>query len=141
PRLLPAPQAPGSQQLAFSALDRPPGAVGPPPTTAPPRSGPNNGCAILIEEVSGLATGSTTAACFDGTAGTSSGTLVSGANTVTLGAYSSTAASEFLIIAYDDDGDTTGNTVTTPSGYTADANNVTGSSNDTLTVFYKNSTA
>ena len=59
--------------------------------------------ALIIQEVTGLATGTTLAAMVDGTPAVIGG----GTSTTTTGlpAYTSTAASEYLIAVYGDDGD------------------------------------
>lgn len=90
---------------------------------------------MLVQEVSGLAAGNTTAAAVDGTPGSISGT----ASPTGSATYSSTALNEFLTSFYGDDG--LGATVTPPGGYTADANNVNTSSLENCLVAYKNSTS
>lgn len=90
------------------------------------------GHGILVQEVSGLLTGNTSA-MLDGTAGTAHTSGTSLAAT-----YSSTASNEYLASGYGDDG--FGITGTKPTGYTADLNNVNTSSNANLMVAYTNST-
>jgi hypothetical protein len=134
---------PTTEKLYCYELDTPSSGAdgtGTKPTITATFTGTANGCCILIEEVAGLATGTTAATVLDGTAGTTNGTLSPGvSNTVSLGAYTSGAAGEYLNIVYADDGDTNGlQSATTPSGYTASANQL--SSNDDLLLFYKAST-
>lgn len=114
------------------ALDAPAGDVGTKPTlTATSSSTP--GLGIVIQEVSGLLAGNTTAMC-DGTAGTLTGTAASTGSPP----YSSTVANEYLLSAYGDFG--SGVTVATAGGWTADAHNINTSSDSNCLVQYKNST-
>jgi hypothetical protein len=114
------------------ALDVPAGDVGTKPTlTATSSSTP--GLGIVIQEVSGLLAGNTTAMC-DGSAGTLTGTASSTGSPT----YSSAAANEYLVSAYGDFG--TGNTVVIAGGWNADAHNVNSSTNSNCMVQYKNST-
>jgi hypothetical protein len=125
-----------SEHVWIYVLDMPADAVGTRPTVTATFTGSQNGSAILVQEVSGLATGSTAAAVLDGTAGTANG---SGniAWTATWGAYTSAVANEFLTGLYADDGDGTGSTNGTPTGYTADTHNLSSDSNNDLRVYYK----
>jgi hypothetical protein len=115
------------------ARDTPAGDVGTKPaiTATFPSS---NGQAILVQEVSGLLAGNTTA-MIDGTPGTKSGTTAATGSPT----YSSTAASEYLICAYGAATATTAPTVL--SGWTGDPNNTGGSGGGGAAVVeYKNST-
>ena len=93
--------------------------------------------AILIQEVSGLATGNTVAAMIDGTPVASSGST---ANTV-IGPplYTDTAVNEYLVYAYTDDGATAAG-LGTPAGYTEDAHNLTGVTDSNVAISYALST-
>lgn len=114
------------------ALDVPSGDVGTKPTiTATATSTP--GLGIIIQEVSGLLAGNTTAMC-DGAAGTLTGTAASTGNPT----YTATAQSEFVVSAYGDFG--TGNTVVIAADWTAETNNINTSTNSNCMVQYKNST-
>jgi len=139
-----------SQVLAYTAsanqfcwiyvLDTPAGDAGTTPTVTATYTGTNNGCALLVQEVTGLATGSTAAAVLDGTAGEANGTGTVSPFTVTWGAYSSAVASEYLTGFYGDDGDTAGTNNTTPTGFTADTSNISNNGSNDLRIYYKNST-
>lgn len=123
-------------------LDTPAGDVGATTTITATFTGTANGVGMIIMEVPGLLAG-TTSAILDGTAGIGQGNSVLAASpgtNLTVPAYSSTVAGEFLVLFQADNGDTTGSTVTTPSGYTASTGNTTNDSNDGDHVFYKNST-
>ena len=117
------------------AMDTPAGDAGTKPTITATLGAvaDSYGATILIQEVSGLATGNTTA-MLDGTAGVNHG---SSTGPATSGSYSSTASSEYLVAVYGDVGN--GVTVTDSSGYSADPNEVNASNNATLLVNYKNS--
>ena len=117
--------------LGLYALDTPAGDAGTKPTITA-TIGTNFGAKILLQEVTGLVAGNTSA-MLDGTAATATGTT----SPATTGAYSSAAASEYLVACYGDPG--LGISLTTPAGYTADANNVTGDNLAECAVFYKNS--
>ena len=121
------------------AVDTPSDAVGTKPTvTATWNNTPHAsfGLTILIQEVSGLLAGNTSA-MLDGTPATNSGTS---AGPATTGAYSSNASNEYLVAFYGDPGN--GVTVSNATGsttYTADTNNVNASGNATLFVDHGNS--
>lgn len=101
--------------------------------TCTPSGGASNvNVTILVQEVSGLLAGNTTA-MLDGTPGTHQASASPSSAT-----YSSTAVNEYLFTFFSDWG--TGATATVPSGYTADTNNVAGSSLADNYVGYKNST-
>ena len=91
------------------------------------------GLGLLIQEVSGLMAGNTSA-MIDGTPGTLTGST----STTGSPSYTSAAANEYLIACYADIGN--GVTVSTAGGWTADAHNVNGSSSSNNMVQYKNST-
>jgi hypothetical protein len=122
------------------AMDTPAGDVGTKPTiTATLNAAVSNfGCTLLIQEVSGLLAGDTSA-MLDGTGSSNTSNPSTGtASPATSAAYSSTAANEYLITIYGDPGN--GVTVSTPAtGYTADGANVNASSSATVMVGYKNS--
>jgi hypothetical protein len=114
------------------ALDTPAGDVGTKPTlTATSSSTP--GLSIVIQEVSGLLAGNTTAMC-DGSAATLTGTASSTGSP----SYTSTASNEYLVSAYGDFG--SGNTVVISGGWSADTHNVNSSGNSNCMVQFKNST-
>lgn len=113
------------------AIDTPAGDVGTTPTITVTVSATVADVSVLIQEISGLAPGD----AHDGTPGTS--TAVAAAS-VAQPAYTSSAANEYLATFFGDDGQ--GQTATVPSGYTADASNVTSSSADAICVGFKNST-
>lgn len=114
-------------------LDTPAADAGTKPTiSAVTSSGEVYGNTILVQEVSGLLTGTTTA-ILDGAYVSDSGTASPG----TIGTYSSLTTSEYLTAVYMDPGD--GFSVTNSSTYTADTANVNASSYATLFVDYKNS--
>lgn len=91
--------------------------------------------AMIVEEVSGLATGNTLAAMIDGSAAS---VYETPSTSQAQPAYTSTAANELLYSILGDNGNSV--TYTTPSGYTTDANNINGSPNADLLVTWKNST-
>jgi hypothetical protein len=123
----------GNARVYLYALDVPAGDVGTKPTITATWSGAGGGLGIVIQEVSGLRTGNTTA-MIDGTAATLTGT----AATTGSPTYSSAASNEYLVSVYGDFG--TGQTVGTASGWTADAHNVNNSTNADCLIQYKNST-
>lgn len=122
------------------AMDTPAGDVGTKPTiTATLNAAVSNfGCTLLIQEVSGLLAGDTSA-MLDGTGSSNTSNPSTGtASPATSAAYSSTAANEYLITIYGDPGN--GVTVSTPAtAYTADGANVNASSSATVMAGYKNS--
>ena len=114
-------------------LDTPAGDVGTKPTITATLT-TNFGSAMIIQEVSGLLVGNTTA-CLDGTAGLNTG---SSTGPATSGAYSSTAANEWLAFAAGDPGFSV--TFATPTtGYTASGQNTNASNLADLEVGWKNS--
>ena len=122
--------------IAMYAMDTPAGDVGTKPTitvTANTALATNFGLALLIQEVSGLLAGNTTA-MLDGSIAENDGNSAS----ATTGAYSSTAASEYLVAVYGDQGISV--TFTSfPSGYTEDPSSIMGQSTANIAVGYKNS--
>ena len=119
-------------RAAIYALDVPAGDVGTKPTLTVTWSAAI-GTSILIQEVSGLLSGNTSAMA-DGTAGTKVGSTSSTGSPT----YSSTASNEYLIACYGDIGN--GVTVSTAAGWTADAHNVNADTSSNCMVQYKNST-
>ncbi len=117
--------------LTLWAMDTPAGDVGIKPVITASGGTSTPGLGIVIMEVSGLLAGNTTAMC-DGTAGGLTGTATSTGSPV----YASTAASEFLLAAYGDLGES--KTVVVAGGWTMTGVN-TSSSADSL-IQYKNST-
>jgi hypothetical protein len=131
---------PGTDNFYIYVLDTPAGDVGATTVITATTTGSAGGMALLVQEVSGLAAGSTAGAVLDGTAGTLTGNT-SGAFSTGTPTYSSGTAGEYLVAVYGDDGDTSGTTVTTPpSGYTADTHNIHSSGNSDLAVYYEPST-
>jgi hypothetical protein len=119
--------------LSLWALDTPAGDAGALPVITATFAGASNGCALVIQEVSGLLAGGTGA---DGTAGTET---ISSGNTSSP-SYSSTAANEYLVACYGDDGLSQAITWTAPPGYTADPNSVNTQGDANAAISYKNST-
>lgn len=87
---------------------------------------------MLIQEVSGLAAGTTGAldAAATHNSGAASGSIAGPV-------YSTAAVEEYLVVFYGDEGG--GSTITVPSGYTAEANNLNARTDSNLMVGYKNS--
>ena len=126
--------------LTILELDTPAGDVGTKPTITLTITGTNGGLAMLVQEVAGLVRGTTAAVVLDGTAGLSNGSFVSvSTGSATLASYTSSVPGEYLVAAYADNGDSSGSSQTTPTGYTADTHNVAGNSNADLGVFYRGS--
>lgn len=88
--------AQGAGTFAIFVLDTPAGLVGTTPTITLTTTGSANGNAILVQEISGLATGTTAAAVFDGSAASSSASGTT-AGSQTVPAYSSAASGEFCV--------------------------------------------
>lgn len=120
-----------SVHAGLYALDCPSGDAGTKPVITA-TIGTNFGASIVIQEVSGLLAGNTSA-MLDGTPATATGT----ASPATTGAYSSAASGEYLVCGYGDPGYSV--SLTTPSGYTADPHNVGSNSLAECGLFYKNS--
>lgn len=118
-----------SGYLGLFAATTPAGDVGTQPTITATVNGliDNFGCSLLVQEISGIS------ATPDGTFATGNGT----ASPATTGSYSSAVASEYLAVAYGDPGFSV--TETTPSGYSADASNISNNGSANVSVFYKNS--
>lgn len=120
--------------LYIWTLDTPSGDAGTKPTfTAITSSGGGNTVSLLVEEVSGVATG--TSGILDGTWGTLQG---NGGTSTGSPTYSSTAAGEYLVTVYGDNGGPA--TYTGPSGWTTDSHGVNSNGNDDIAVAYKSST-
>lgn len=124
--------------MTVYAMDTPGGDVG--ATTTITATGPSSDFwGMVVQEVSGLAAGAT-AAILDGTPGqqVTPGGFGAGSVTTSTPAYSSTAASEYLVGFYGDNG---GNdsSVTAATGYTVDAHSSLNANCDCI-VAYKNST-
>lgn len=108
---------PGHAHVSLWAIDCPAGDAGGTPTITASWAGLED-ASILIQEVTGLLAGNTSA-MIDGTAGTTSGT---GGGNTTSPTYSSTAANEYLVACFSDNAFT--DTVTDPSSpWTSDASN------------------
>jgi hypothetical protein len=119
--------------LGLWVLDTPAGDVGTKPTITATVTGAatSAGLGIVVQEVSGLAAGTS---CLDGTAAFANAANVSG--TTSGPAYTSAAANEYLVEVFNDDG---GNGLTNPSGYTTDGDGIP-NTNEQVAVAYKNST-
>jgi hypothetical protein len=120
--------------VSLWALDTPAGDVGAKPALTAALSGGTANIAILIQEVSGLLAGNTAAMADGNPAG------LSGAATGTTGspAYSSTAASEYLVSAYGDDGGPV--TWTKPAALTSDTASLNSQPYAGIALAYGNST-
>jgi hypothetical protein len=116
------------------AMDTPAGDVGSKPTITA-TLGVSGETSILVQEVSGLATGNTVAAMIDGTSGHVSGL---GGSSTGSPSYTSSTTSEYMVACYGDDGGP--ETWTAPSGLTADAASVNSSSQADVAIAYGNST-
>jgi hypothetical protein len=114
--------------VEMAYLATPAGDVGTKPTITTITTFTNFGISTVLVEVSGIQ------AVTDGTVATH----VGGASPATTGTYSSTAANEFLVVAYGDGGYNT--TQSTPSGYTAASGNQQSNSSAQGSMWYKNST-
>lgn len=119
--------------VSLWAMDTPAGDVGTKPTMTVTLSGSNGEISMVIMEVSGLLSGNTTAMC-DGTLASNSGSGGSSTGTPT---YSSTAANEFLVSVYGDDGGP--ETWTKPTSTTSATGSVNSNGNADCAVAYKNS--
>ena len=119
--------------VSLWAMDTPAGDVGTKPTITATLTNSAQS-SVLIQEVSGLLPGNTTAMA-DGTPGSNTGT--GGASTGSP-AYTSTASNEYLVSVYGDDGGP--ETFTKPTALTADANSVNANSYDDIAIAYGNST-
>ncbi len=125
----------GTSGLSLWQLDTPAGAAGTKPTVTATITGGTPEAAILVQEVSGLVTGTTVAAVVDGTPGT----LTGNTNTATGSpSYTSTAASEFLLACYGDTGGPL--TWVKPAALTIDAAAVNSSAANDVAIAYGNST-
>lgn len=123
----------GNGHLDIWTMDTPAGDVGTKPViTANVTASSGNTVSLLVQEVSGLLTGTSpldgTWGTVDGTGGTSTGSPT----------YSSTASSEYLVTVYGDNGGPA--TWSSVSGWTTDPNGVNSNGNDDIAVAYKNST-
>ena len=131
-------------EVSLWAIDTPSGDVGTKPVLTPAfASGGTTAAAVVIQEVSGLATGTTIAAMLDQTTatGTSFGVLSANGNVV-CGSYSTGAAGEYLVALYGDD-ENSNITLGTPTGaatYTLDANSEQATGIEQCTIAYGNST-
>ena len=124
----------GTGTLTLLAMDTPAVDVGTKPTFTVTMSVGGGSCAMLVQEVSGLLAGNTTA-MIDGTAGTNA---VNSSGPATSGTYSSSLANEYLVFLYGDSGNNI--TYTAPSSpWTGDPNGVNTSFNNDCTISYNNS--
>ena len=121
-------------EFAIWAMDTPAGDAGIKPAMLPTFStGTTSALSMVVQEVSGLLTGNTSA-MLDGALASSNGTI-STSGSVACGAYSSAAAGEFLVAAAADDESAGIATYGTPAGSTtyaldAHAQNATNSTNN-----------
>lgn len=123
-------------ETSLWAIDVPAGDVGSKPTITATISSGNGVFGIVVQEVSGLATGSTLAAMIDGTPGGVAGNNNTGSGSSPT--YSSTAANEYMVALYGDDGGPL--TWTKPAALTADPSSVNSNSNTDTAIAYGNST-
>jgi hypothetical protein len=126
-------------RMALFALDTPAADVGTKPVITATTSG-GGGISLMIQEVSGLATGNTVAAMIDGGAAAIGSVIGTGAVPPTV-SYTSTASNEYLVCCFGDPGN--GVTYTNPStgGYgTTDANGVNTNLTADVNIAYTNST-
>src|SRR6202035_4100596 len=122
-----------TMDVSLWAMDTPAGDVGiKPAITVTATAG--LGISLVVQEVSGLLAGNTTAMC-DGTLASNSGTGGASTGSPT---YSSTASSEYLVSMYGDDGGP--ETWTKPAALTADPNDINSNSFATAAIAYGNST-
>ena len=122
--------------VSLWAMDTPAGDVGAKPAiTATMTAGSTGDMGILVQEVSGLLAGNTTAMA-DGTLGSNSGSGNSGSTGSP--SYTSTASNEYLVSVYGDDGGPL--TWTKPAALTSDANSVNSSSFANIALAYGSST-
>lgn len=127
----------GTGTTELWAMDTPSGDVGTKPVFTLTMSVGGGSAAMLVQEVSGLLAGNTTA-MLDGTAGTVA-VNASGSGSTTSPTYSSTAANEYLVLVYGDNGNSI--TYTAPSSpWTGDANGINTSFNNDCEISYRNST-
>lgn len=127
----------GKGEVALWAMDTPAGDVGTTPTIT--QGSGSSFTTLLIQEVSGLLAGNTSA-MLDGTAGTS---FAAASTSLACGTYGSAAANEYLVAVYGDDQTTGGVHPTAASGsatYTLDAANIASGSAECSAVAYGNST-
>lgn len=122
-----------TMDVSLWAMDTPAGDVGLKPAITVTAS-VSVAISLVIQEVSGLLAGNTTVMA-DGTLASNSGNGGSSTGSPT---YSSTAASEYLVSVYGDDGGP--ETWTAPAALTADVNDVNSNSNATAAIAYGNST-
>lgn len=127
-------------ELSVWAMDTPAGDVGAKPTLTATQTGGNQSFGMVIQEVSGLLAGNTTA-MLDGTPVSNTGSIASNGN-ITMGAYSTTASNEYLLAL---GGDNEASTLTwaVPTGsttYTRDAHAVNASVVFNCVPAYGNST-
>jgi hypothetical protein len=126
----------GGTDESIWALNTPAGDAGTKPAITATSTDTASTMCVLVQEVSGLTTGSTAGALADGSAGFVIGTAGGSAGPPS---YTSSVANEYLVYVYSDAGFGTANT---PPGapYTSDPNNRSASTNSNVAVAYKNST-
>lgn len=119
--------------VSLWVLDTPSGDVGTKPTITA-TTNVTSASSILVQEVSGLVTGTT--GSVDGTAAGTSGSTTGSIGPPT---YATTASSEYLVYVYGDNGGPL--TWTVPGGYTGDTNGINSSGNADIQIAWKNSTS
>ena len=124
----------GPVEVTLWAIDTPAGDAGTKPTITATFSAASGG-SILVQEVSGLLAGNTSA-MLDGTAATLQATTVLAGQAQP--SYSSTASNEYLVACFGDNGGP--ETYTVPGGYTADTAGQNNNSNADTVIAYKSST-
>jgi hypothetical protein len=123
----------GNNEISLWYLDVPAGDAGTAPTMTATFSA-TCGASVIIQEVSGLATGNTAGAALDGTLATLTGSSASTGSP----SYSTTASNEYLVSVLGDSGG--GATVTAAGGWTLDAHSQNTNGNCNCLIEYKNST-
>jgi hypothetical protein len=120
-------------EVALWAMDTPAGDVGTKPTLTATLSNSAGSSGMVIQEVAGLAVGSTLAAMIDGTPGT--GTAQSSSTVAP--SYNSSVANEYLVSVVGDWGD--GSTWAQPAGYSG-PDGVNSSGDNDVLIAWKGST-
>jgi hypothetical protein len=119
-----------SGELSIWAMDTPSGDVGTKPTLTATATGGNQSYSLVIQEVSGLLAGNTTAMLDGGAFVTKTGTIAANGS-LTANPYSSTVANEFLVFVGADSeasiitwGVPTGSTTYTRDAHAGNASNI-----------------
>lgn len=121
--------------VSLWAMDTPSADAGTKPTITATLTGGTANMSILLQEVSGLAVGNTTAAMIDGTL---AGLTGSATGTTGSPSYTSAAVDEYLVSVYGDDGGPI--SAVKPSALTSDANSLNSQTYANCALAYGNST-